>query len=288
MTDTIETFKCERCGHEFNDITNFRRHLNRKHVCPDKVSKVSIEALRDKYLAPKKDKNIECPTCDKKFSTSNGLYLHKTKCSHIKVKHSSLLQEILEKYNEQQEMLNYLVSKFTESNQQQPSNITINNIQNQNVYNIIYNNYGNEDISYITDNHELLKHCIHNPRSGMKQLIESIHFNPEHPENHTIRNKSLKQKIFEKRVDNQWVPCDMSNTLDELIRKGYRVLSAYYNDNIANDPNIYEDEIRSEALRKFHFLSDTSCNDYFSVKRDLKLLIVDKTMYLLEGHNDVV
>jgi hypothetical protein len=117
----------------------------------------------------------------------------------------------------------------------------------------------------------------------MRQLIENIHFNPEHPENYTLRNRSLKQKIFEKRIDNQWVPCDMSNTLDELIRKGYRVLSSYYNENIANDPQIYEDEIRYEALQKFRFLSDTSCNDYFSVKRDLKLLIDRGTMYLLEA-----
>jgi hypothetical protein len=197
-----------------------------------------------------------------------------------------MLQEIIDKYNEQQEVINYLMDKtqtiLSQSNQ---GNITINNIENHNVFNIVYNNYGSEDMSYITDDHELLTHCIHNPKSGMKQLIESIHFNSQHPENYTLRNKSLKQKIFERRINDNWVPCDISNTLDELIRKGYRVLSTYYNENIRNDPDIYEDEIKLEALKKFHFLSDTSCNDYFSVKRELKLLVVDKTFYLLEANH---
>jgi hypothetical protein len=285
--DKTEKYVCERCGHEFNDITNFRRHLIRKNVCENKLSNVDIETLREKYLPVKKEKNILCPTCDKKFSTSSGLYLHKKKCTFKKTGESLQLQDIIDKFNEQQELLDYLMNKFSSSNQQPTSSsITINNIHNQNIYNIVYNNYGSEDLSYIRDNHELLINCINNPRSGMKQLIENIHFHPEHPENYTIRNKSLKQKIFEKRIDNEWVPCDLSNTLDELIRKGYRVLSTYYYENIVNDPYVYEDEIRFEALKKFHFLADTSCNDYFSVKRDVKLLIVDKTAYLLEGQDN--
>jgi len=291
MTDK---YVCDRCGHEFNDVTNFRRHLLRKNVCQDKISNVSIETLREKYIPPKKEKTIPCPTCDKMFSTPNGLYLHKNKCTHTKVNKSQLelLKEVLDKFKDQQEMITQIFDKAqgllaTANQASSNSQVTINNIQNTNIYNIVYNNYGQEDIRYIVEDHKLLHFCINNPKRGMSKLIENIHFNPEHPENHTLRNRSLKQKIFEKRVDDKWVPCDMSNTLDELIRKGYRVLSTYYNENIVNDPNIYEDEIKMEALQKFRFLSDTSCNDYFSVKRDLKLLIDKGTMYLLEGSAEV-
>lgn len=275
---------CDRCGHNFNDITNFRRHLLRKKVCEDKVSKVAIEVLREKYIPPKKDKNIPCPTCDKMFSTSNGLYLHRSKCKKTKIEQAQIdmLKEMYESCKNQAEMISSILVKMN-ADKPSSSQITINNIQNTNIYTIVYNNYGNEDLSYITDNHVLLNHCINNPKSGMRKLIENIHFNPKHPENHTLRSRSLKQKIFEKRIDDTWVPCDMSNTLDELIRKGYRVLSTFYNDNIANDSQIYEDEIKHEALQKFRFLADTTCNDYYSVKRDLKLLIDEGTMYLLEA-----
>lgn len=288
MSDASEKFVCERCGHDTCDITNFRRHLTRKNVCKPKILNISIETLRNKYLPPKKSKDVPCPSCEKMFSSTSSMNFHKKKCVSAQDNQTKqLLNEMIKKYNAQQEVLNYLLERtqtMTSSQSTPSSNITINNIQNQNIYNIVYNNYGQEDLSYITDNHELLSHCIYNPRSGMKQLIESIHFNPEHPENHSLRNRSLKQKIFEKRVDNHWVPCDISNTLDELIKKGYRVLNTYYNENVVNDPDIFEDELKFEALQKFHFLSDTTSKDYFSVKRDLKLLVVDKTMYLLEGN----
>jgi hypothetical protein len=159
-------------------------------------------------------------------------------------------------------------------------NNTTNNIQNnfQNIT-ITVNNFGNENTSYLTP--EFLSFCLMNPRKGLTSLIENIHYNAEYPENQNLRCKSLKQNIFEKYVDYEWRACDASNTLDELIRKGYRILNAHYADNFMNDPEVLEDEIKQRAYERFRFLTDTNCQDYFAVKREIRLLVKDRTMYLI-------
>jgi hypothetical protein len=70
---------------------------------------------------------------------------------------------MIQKCKEQKELIN----KFISQAQSSSTCISINNIQNQNVINI-YNNYGHKDLSYITNDHDLLTHCINNPKSGSK------------------------------------------------------------------------------------------------------------------------
>ncbi len=100
MTDK---YVCERCGHDCDDITNFRRHLLRKNVCEDKVSKISIETLREKYIPRPKNKNIPCPNCDKMYSTPEGLYLHRPKCTHSKTigQQDNTIQEAMRQKDEE-------------------------------------------------------------------------------------------------------------------------------------------------------------------------------------------
>jgi hypothetical protein len=162
--------------------------------------------------------------------------------------------------------------------QQGPQTI-INNTTNNITIQANVNNFGQECTQHLTN--DFLSYCILNPRKGMSKLIENIHYNPDIPENHNIRCKSLKQNIFEKYIDSEWRVCDTSNTLDELIKKGYRILNTHYTDNILNDPSIFEDEHRMMVYEKFRFFNDTSCLDYHAVKRELRLLVKDRTMYLL-------
>lgn len=170
---------------------------------------------------------------------------------------------------------------------QQVSVRSVTNIQNNTInQNITFNinNFGSENVSYLTP--EFLSYCLMNPRQGMTKLIDKIHYNEEYPENQNLRCKSLKQNVFEKYIDSEWRACDASNTLDELIRKGYRILNTHYTDNFMNDPDLIEDEIKQRAYERFRYLSDTTCNDYFAVKREIRLLVKDRTMYLIASPED--
>lgn len=267
---------CERCGHKFNDITNFRRHLLRKKTCEATDSTTTIDELRRIHIPPKKEKGFKCKTCAKGFASRSGLHAHSKKCNAIKTTTNIDIDILRQQLRD--EILHEVQTMIGEA-----SNVTINNnIVNNTVIglNVTINSYGDEDISYLTP--ELLTFCIKNPRKGMQSLIENIHFHPNHAQNHNIRCKSLKDNVFEKCIDNEWRLCDASNTLDELIRKGYKILNTHYTENVVNDINVNEDETTQRVYEKFRFLSDTTCNEYYAVKRDLRLIVKDRTMYLLE------
>ena len=77
--------------------------------------------------------------------------------------------------------------------------------------------------------------------------------------------------------------CDASNTLDELIRKGYKILNAHYMEHFMNCPEYMENELKQRALERFRFLNDKNSNEYHSIKRELRMLVKDRTIYILES-----
>ena len=96
----------------------------------------------------------------------------------------------------------------------------------------VINNFGNENISHIENDKVFLDKCIRNLTSfGMKDLIEKIHFDPEHPENNNVRIKSLRNDFFEVYKDNKWNIMDKNETLDSMIKKSNKMIRNFYDDN---------------------------------------------------------
>lgn len=292
---------CKRCGQESSTKSNLLKHLRRKNPCvPDNTNEktITIEDYIDELLHREyNDKTYDCEFCGTKFNSRSNKSRHKKTCEKaLQAKEQTSNKDIIDKLNVLAEQNNTLLQQnsiLTQRLQEVENKLTTrtnttvtnnNNITN-NIININLNNFGNEDVSYLTP--EFLSYCIMNPRKGMTSLIENIHYNNDYPENQNIRCKSLKQNVFEKYIDSEWRPCDASNTLDELIRKGYRILNTHYTDNLMNDPQILEDEIKQRVYEKFRFLGDTSCQDYFAVKREVRLLIKDRTMYLIASPDEI-
>jgi hypothetical protein len=161
---------------------------------------------------------------------------------------------------------------------------TITNNNNTTVF-VNLNSFGNEDMSHITN--DFLSHCLLNPTKGITELIENIHYNTEVPQNNNIRFKSNKNNTFEKYYESKWIECDGSNSLDELIRKGYKVLNKHYADYFIDNPEYYEDDVKRIAIERFRFLSDTACQQYCSIKRDIRLLIKNKTAYVVASPENI-
>jgi hypothetical protein len=288
-------FSCERCEKEFTCKRNLIHHLQRQNKCwPKRVDSPDVQSLLTKITTKNVNEvNFPCKYCTQRFNSKSAMYKHSRKCknnpqhnitnsgSKLTSDDASTSQtrhDFLESINDKLDMLTKAIHV---------QNITINTTNNNNIINThntnnitqTLNNFGNETTSHLSP--EFLEHCLRNPKKGMSKLIENIHYNPDVPENHNLRCRSLKQNTFEKLVDEEWRICDASNTLDELIRKGYRILNAHYAENVQSDPTFFDDEDRVQMYERFRFLSDTSCNDYFAVKRDLRLLVKDRTMYLL-------
>ena len=277
---------CKRCGYSATTKASLIRHLQSKSPCQtehdDTARDVLIEQLQKREH---KIDTTHCPVCNKLLGKSN-LARHRKVCKkNVQQEMVQVSVETLQNLQAQIDKLRGELEKQKDNSRgtSQASTSIVNNtiINNNNTYNIQLNTFGNENTSYLTP--EFLTYCLSNPKKGMSSLIERIHYNKDYPENHNLRCKSLKNNIFERFVDTQWKLCDASNTLDELIKKGYRILEAHFAETYLSDPEFFDDEDRAESLQRFRtVLTDKTSNDYHSVKRDLRLLVKDKTMYLLE------
>lgn len=239
---------------------NVNKNDDDKNFCDD--TKIT-ERLTETCSNILNQTNIDVTKIDEKYNIINA----NGDTINIKQLFKDTLQEVFQEY-----FSNNLKQQWT-------ANTSINNSHINNLQIININPYGNEDMSHLT--HEFLSHCLMNPTKGITSLIDTIHYSDEMPTNRNIRYKSTKQNTFEKYIDSQWTECDASNTLDELIKKGYRVLNAHYTEFYLNDPEYQDDNIKRQAIEKFRFLSDKTSNEYYSVKRELRLLIKNKTLYVM-------
>lgn len=267
-----KTYDCDFCGKRFNFASCKCKH---KKICKQNpINIIKTEIGNDN--ANEDDKNSNITTKNVNIEQCYDI----TSSSHLVLQSSTSTKYVVIEKDEFVTMKSRMnkLEKEVQKLQNKPST-TNNTIITNNSINISLNNFGQESVSHLT--HDFLSHCLLNPSKGFTSLIENIHYNNDVPENRNIRCKSLKRNVFEKYIDSEWRSCDASNTLDELIRKGYRILNTHYTQHFMNDPDLMEDELKQRAYERFRFLCDKTCNDYFSVKRDIRLLIKDKTMYLI-------
>ena len=284
--DDIKKFSCPRCGLASNLKANICLHLKSKKPCEPKLSDVSRDVVLESLKRERKLPTTECEFC-KKVICQKAMKKHLSICSSKPFTSSASDTPLLVNNNIDDRdkrlltaFMDILQKEIGELKQQigQPNTAnTINNVFN-NTINISINSFGHETMTHLTS--DFLSHCLLNPTKGITKLIENIHYSDDVPENRNIRFKSNKNNTFEKYLDEQWIECDASNTLDELIRKGYRVLNQHYMDNFMDNPE-YEDDMRRLSIEKFRFLADTSSVQYYSVKRDIRLLIKNKTCYVI-------
>jgi hypothetical protein len=65
-------------------------------------------------------------------------------------------------------------------------------------------------------------------------------------------------------------------------------LDAVDADYYIENPEYYEDDIKRLAIERFRFLADTACQQYCSVKRDIRLLIKNKTAYVVASPDNLL
>lgn len=281
----IFKFNCARCGHGFDLKANLTSHLKNKTPCPAKLLDVSRETLLEEYKNPTpKNPQIECIHCKKmvgKVNLTRHLKTCKNKPPTIDKESNKIVFDTPEQFKQavQKEIKEYLSN--------QPIYNTYQTIHNNGTINILnINSFGDENISHIDG--AFLSFCIKNPKKGITALIENIHYNDDVPENKNLRFKSNKQNTFEQFTGSEWIECDASYTLDELIRKGYRLMNHHYINNFLNEnPEYVEDPIKQSAVEKFRFLTDTKNIDYHLAKRNIRLLVKNKTYYVVASDKSV-
>ena len=192
--------------------------LGAKSVSPNVSLNVSLKAYNIKKINPE-NKNTSsklyvCSKCNKIFKYRQSKYRHEKKniCSQINIgqqlEQDILLQE-LENVKKEKEEQTKLITKMQETHMKEIGGLlekvgdTINNtyIKEQN---IIINNYGQENIEYLSVPYLQKLLNIH-PSVAINLLIKNIHCHPKHPENHNIKITNKKLPYASIYKDGDWI-----------------------------------------------------------------------------------
>jgi len=262
---------CEDCKKQFTTVNHFKRHLlSNSH----------------KLRTSSEKNNLVLCSCSKSFTTRSALYRHRKNCSvYINTKNTTqsapteqiIQTQLLQKENQQmreemdelRKQVEMLLGKSTKNT---TNNIqTLNSIENQNV-NIIVNSFGHENIDHLTDQIicKLIKTA---PFTSVPLLIEKIHFDPEHPENHNIKITNKKLNYAEVVKNNKWVTANKKKVIDDVIQKSYDLLDEKYTDN--------KEDISEKRQERFQNFQDKYEQDdeelLRNIKNDVDLLLINGT-----------
>ncbi len=225
-----------------------------------------------------KDRNFQCEKCNKKFTRKDNLKNHiENTCKNNKQNDNKddkiiLLENEIKTLKESMEEL-----KKSKSNNIINNNTTNNNNTNiqkaNNIVNITLNNFGNESYDHITD--DFLKKCIMNNVSGVKSLIEKIHFSEEAPENKNVRLRSIKNNLVEISNNAKWVVKDANEAMETMIHKGCKILNGYYNN---PQSGLLDEDLNELDTRIQNFLlsiMDKNNKYYFTLRRRILALLIE-------------
>lgn len=273
----MKEYKCPRCGYHTMQKNSIRLHYNRKNKCEPILSGITCEELL-RQLDNNPNATFVCLTCMKSYSSRQGLAYHKKQCTNEQAdtQTDSNNKKTLERIEELQRELLKLQGQVSNAT----TNITNNNITN-NTMNVIIapphiNDFGQENIAHISD--DFKKECLMDLYPGMVRLIEHIHFNEKVPENHNLKYKSTKQGLLQVKRGGRWHDVSKNTTLDEVIKKGYKILFAMFQNNM-DDADLTE---RSETFIKYFIeLIERKCVSYYDMRNDLFLMAKDNTFYMV-------
>lgn len=285
-------YKCELCNFETKIKPHFNRHIGtakhkKKYLNSQshendtpKKSKVAIPPKVDiithdeivVVTEKKKDKDKEiykCEMCGRELSTKGHLTRHvRSHCPEIKhKKESTILKDMLEEQKIQFENERKNLYKQIEKLLDKVGNTT--NIQSNVKNTITLNNYGNENLSHITDS--MKTQLVKIPYGMIPKLIEHVHFNDEYPENKNIaltNSRDNKIKVFS---DNKWIYKDKEETINDLVDGKYYILDAHYEQ--VNDS--LESESRTNFIKFKQYFNSDDKEFVNKLKKDCELVLLN-------------
>ena len=163
-----------------------------------------------------------CIYCNKSYTTNSNMRKHKKTCK--KKKESEIFEinqneKIIKMEKEIEKLKNSKCNNINNIN-----NTTNNNINNSK--NIYINNYGNENLKHLKSKD--FAGLLNGIYGAVPKLIEKIHFDPNHPENHNIKFTNRKLPYLKILKDDKWQLVHKKHELLDLIDAKYFMLKEKY------------------------------------------------------------
>ena len=216
-------YTCEKCNKEFNQKSNYLKHINRKKPCISNENNIII---------------YKCEKCNKEFNHKTSYLYHinkinscntvnfEEKCNSLEIELFNLKKDLELLTNKNKELetenktLNNLVNKCFENNKTikiKTNNNTTNNINNTiNNINVNLVPFGMENIDDLTP--EEKKIILNSGMFCSVMCAKKLNCNPRLPQYHNISFTNLRSndaKIYDK--DKTWRTVDKEDLFETVI-----------------------------------------------------------------------
>ena len=290
---------CPRCRYKSKIKTHMMNHFNRKRKCKITYNNITTEECiiklknikKSKITVPVKKKNIKpyytsssseqqekinnnfcCPKCNKHFTRHDNMRRHQKNCKNINeiavkeeknVYTKSEVDTLVENINSEHDLKDQINQAIIQElrhqinllMQNQGSNITYNT-------NIMLNAFGQENTKYI-DN-KFIKNIIKKgPLNSISLLLQHLHFNPEHTENHNIMIPNKKSTFAKIYNGENWQISDKKKTIDDMTDKAYAMINEHY-----TGDNTYMDDFKDKYDSQNSIVNK-------KVQRDTEIMILN-------------
>jgi hypothetical protein len=280
-------YKCPRCNVDFEIATNLRNHLNRKNKCIPILQDIDIKDIIIENCKIEEDHN--CEYCGISCSNKYNLNRHLKSCNDNDITSTELLkQQLKEKDKQMKEQLKekdkQMKEQIKEKDRQTKEQLkekdkqieqlikkagnTVNNTTITNNNTIVLLSFDNADRSHLTDEKKYYLLC--RKFMSIPYLIKEIYFNPNVPQNHSIKLNNMRDNLISLHIDNKWIKTDKNELIEKLLDSNERYLEDWANDSIEQYP---------DALEKFQDYLEIKENDEEAdkkLKHELELLIYNK------------
>ena len=259
---------CKRCGYETSRKLNFKRHINRKNPCEEKIqqpvfeeseeesdhdeyrqkppnsAKIEKITAKNRQIPPNSAKKFECEYCEKQFTRNDSLNKHlKNRCkikkeyeeSELRLKEKELEFEkdlridMEKKYEEQLKIQREQTEKIVDKLLSRVGDVH-NTVNVSNTNNIILNDFGKESIEHLTS--KVLEWCSFIPSQRIPQITDFIHFHEKAPpENKNLRIENKNKPIISVIENGDWVYKEKDDVIDVLMDRNIDLMDEYYDEN---------------------------------------------------------
>jgi len=227
-------------------------------------------------------KPFQCKYCNAMFTTRQSKSRHEKRFCKKKENYR-LLEEKNQKLEKEnlllQDKLEDIIIKLTniEKEQYQLKFKSNNIIKNSKINsdNIIVNNFGSENIDYLTD--KVYKRLLNLPLSGVARLIGHIHFDPNHPENHNVRITNKKLKFAEVKKNNKWLLQHKKIVLDDLLESGMIRFDEFKDSN--------DDELEKLLTKRYNKMVNFYGDKKEKILKELELEVLNGSKKITNNKN---
>ena len=150
------------------------------------------------------------------------------------------------------------------------TNITIDKQMNNQIK---LNNFGEEDVSHISEDYMLKQLSL--PYGMIQNMIERVHFNKKKPENKNIALTNKREKMIQVFRRRKWRFQDRFYVVDELIKNNYNRLDEYFEEIGKNKLN----DVHNKRYLKFQAKFDRQDDELMNkIKRDTEMILLTENL----------